>query len=403
MRVACQTHFRRGAWRARFLPTASCVSATGDEYSVLHLVAPGAVGGIESVVRLLASGQRRRGREVRVMATLAAGDDAAPFVGGLRDDGVEVIPLIAPGRAYWREWRAVRTTCRRLKPSVVHTHGYRADVIGGSAARREQVATVTTVHGFTGGDRKNRFYERLQHLVFPRFDAVVPVSAPMAASLLEDRVVDARLHLVPNAYAPAVPPLSRADARAKLGIEEPAFRAGWVGRITAEKGLDVAIRALAHPSARATLLSVIGGGAERPAMEALAARLGVADRITWHGVIANAGSLVSAFDALVLSSRTEGTPMVLFEAMAACVPIIATRVGGVPDVIGPAEAVLVPPEDPGAIAGALGAMRLDGHASAKRAARASTRLEREFAVAPWLDRYDDVYASAVAHALERRR
>ena len=403
MRAACQTLFLSDAWCARFLPTAASVSATGDGYSILHLVAPGAVGGIESVVRLLAAGQRRRGREVRVMATLAASDDAAPFVAGLREDGVEVIPLIAPGRAYWREWRTVRATCRRLKPAVVHTHGYRADVVGGSAARREGVATVTTVHGFTGGDWKNRFYERLQHRVFPRFDAVVPVSAPMAASLLQSRVVAGRLHIVPNAYAPAVPPLPRAAARAKLGIGDETFRAGWIGRVTPEKGLDVAIRALAHPSARATVLSVIGDGAERPAMEALAARLGVADRITWHGVIANAGSLVGAFDALVLSSRTEGTPMVLFEAMASCVPIIATRVGGVPDVVGPAEAVLVPPEDPGAIAGALGEMRLHDAASVPRATRASARLERDFAVAPWLDRYDEVYASAVAHALERRR
>ncbi|NUQ21731.1 MAG: glycosyltransferase [Gemmatimonadaceae bacterium] len=366
-----------------------------ERFDILHLVAPGAVGGIESVIRLLAAGQRRRGHRVRVLATLESRDGAAPFLAALRDANVDVIPLVARSRAYLREWRTVARVCREDPPDVVHTHGYRSDVVGSAAARRGGVPTVSTVHGFTGGDWKNRLYERLQRAMYRRFDAVVPVSAPMAASLARSRLRRDRLHLVPNAYEPTQP-LPRAVARRRLGIVDGAFRVGWIGRATHEKGLDIAVRAIAHPSAMGSVLSVIGDGAERDRAMQLASSLGVADRISWHGLVPDAGPLVTAFDALLLSSRTEGTPIVLFEAMAACTPIIATHVGGVPDVVGYGEAALVPPEDPGAIAGVVQTMRLDGSESARRAAAARARLEREFALEPWLDRYEGVYRSAIA-------
>lgn len=369
-----------------------------ERFDILHLVAPGAVGGIESVIRLLATGQLRRGHRVRVLATIESRDAAAPFLDALGAAGVEVIPLVAPGRSYLREWRAVTRLCRADRPAIAHTHGYRADVIGGSAARRAGVPTVTTVHGFTGGDWKNRLYERLQRVMYRRFDAVAPVSAPMAEALERSKVSRDSLHLVPNAYEPA-PPMTRDEARRRLGIGDRAFRIGWIGRATYEKGLDVAVRALAHPSAAGSVLSVIGDGVERPRAMALASALGVVDRIDWHGLVPDAGRLVTAFDALLLSSRTEGTPIVLFEAMAACVPIIATLVGGVPDVVGHTDAALVPPGDPGAIAGAVQSMRTDADAASRRAASARRRLERDFAVEPWLDRYDRVYQAAS----ERRR
>jgi glycosyltransferase involved in cell wall biosynthesis len=205
------------------------------------------------------------------------------------------------------------------------------------------------------------------------------------------------MHLVPNAYEPR-PALPRAEARRRLGIGgDEGFRVGWIGRVTHEKGLDLAVRALAHPAAGGSVLSVVGDGAERERVRALADSLGVSGRISWHGMVPDAGALVGAFDALLLSSRTEGTPIVLFEAMAAGTPIIATRVGGVPDVVRPSEAALVPPEDPGAIAGVVQTLRLDGAAAAQRAVAARARLVGEFAVEPWLDRYERVYAAAMAN------
>jgi len=99
----------------------------------------------------------------------------------------------------------------------------------------------------------------------------------------------------------------------------------------------------------------------------------------------------------VLSSRTEGTPMALFEAMAAGVPIVATAVGGVPQVVSSAEAILVPPDDPTRLAAAIRETLRDPAAARDRARAARCRLEREFAVQPWLERYDMLY-----HTLAQR-
>jgi glycosyltransferase involved in cell wall biosynthesis len=358
--------------------------------AILHVAAPAQVGGLESVLQLLAVGQRRRGDRVIVAAILARQDASAPWRDRLRAAGVAVEPIAYPGRSYVSQARALVRLFRRERPALVHTHGYHADVVGGLAARRVGVPTVTTVHGFTGGGWKNWFYERLQRRAFRRFDAVVAVSHAMKPELERGGVPAARLYVVPNAFAADVAPVSRAEARSALGLGAGGVRVGWVGRLSAEKGADVVISAFARlgPHVR---LSVIGDGAERGTLDRLARRLGVRDRITWHGVVPDAGRLLAAFDVVVLSSRSEGTPMVLLEAMAAGAPVVATRVGGIPDVVSSAEALLVEPEDPRALAAAITTTLADGRAAAARAAAARERLARDFAVDPWLDRIDAVY------------
>src|SRR2546428_12256366 len=151
-----------------------------DTIAVLHLVAPCDVGGLERVVQALATGQRGAGHRVSVVAVLRNGREGHPFVRALSEAGVDVVPLHLPPRAYLNERSAVDEICRRIRPDVVHTHGYHVDVVDAGVARRHRVPTVTTVHGFTGGDLKNRIYEGLQRRGFHRFDAVVGAARPPA-------------------------------------------------------------------------------------------------------------------------------------------------------------------------------------------------------------------------------
>jgi glycosyltransferase involved in cell wall biosynthesis len=142
-------------------------------------------------------------------------------------------------------------------------------------------------------------------------------------------------------------------------------------------------------------LAMVGDGPERSGLEAWAAQRGVADRIRWLGAVPEAGRYLAAFDAFALSSRTEGTPIALFEAMAAHLPIVATAVGGVPDVVTDREAILVPSEDPVALG--MGITRVFAEpATATRVAAAATRLEDQYGVAAWIRRHDDVYRAAIA-------
>jgi len=380
--------------------------------SILHVLAPAPVGGLERVVQALAAGQARRGHAVAVAPILTGHDgpsrlsdliDRVPFIAALSAaaPGVAILPVLVGGRGYRQERAAIAGLAAhpggaRPAADVVHTHGYRPDVVDALHARARGYPIVTTVHGFTGGGWRNRLYERLQRRAFRRFDAVVAVSAPMVEDLVRNGVARSRIHLVPNAYAAPGPPLARDAARAALGLSPDEFVIGWVGRISAEKGLDVLLDALARD--RRSAVAVLGVGRERTALEARAQRAGIAAMVRWLGLVPDAGRLFRAFDVFVLSSRTEGTPIALFEAMDANVPIIATAVGGVPAVVSPAEAVLVPSEDPAALAAAIRGVRDDPTSAGRRAAAARERLRAVYGPERWVDRYDDVYRAIVRDA-----
>src|SRR5262249_403741 len=143
-----------------------------------------------------------------------------------------------------------------------------------------------------------------------------------------------RLSCVPNAFSPRTGPIDRSVARRELSLDQGDLVAGWIGRLSAEKGPDILVDALADDACpRRLIVAVIGEGPERLHLEQRAAQLNVADRLRFCGALPDAARLFPAFDLVTISSRTEGTPMVLLEAMASSTPVVATRVGGIPDVV----------------------------------------------------------------------
>src|SRR5213592_4457880 len=241
---------------------------------ILHIVAPAEFGGLERVVHGLACGLRGAGHEVHVAAVLTGPRPSPSFLTPLDAADVQTHALVLPVRGYLRERRAIAELCRNVRPDVVHTHGYRPDVVDAGVARRQGLPTVTTVHGFTGGGWKNRLYERLQSRAFRRFDAVVAVSHPLVERLRQSGVPTERIHEVPNAWRETVPPLDREAARHALGIPLRAFAVGWVGRLSHEKGPDVLLDALRHVTDLPLVVSVVGDGIERVSLQVRARHLG---------------------------------------------------------------------------------------------------------------------------------
>jgi glycosyltransferase involved in cell wall biosynthesis len=371
--------------------------------SIVHILAPNVAGGLESVVLALAIGQIRSGHTVHVIAVETPGVDCSNFTSILDAAGVDVLRVVVRGRGYLDERTAVVALCRRIRPDVVHTHGYRPDVVDGPAIKRLGIATVSTIHGLTNHENlKGRFFHWLQARALRRYDAVAVVSRPLVRAYTERGLSSRRLHCVPNGWGGPLPH-QREEARRSLGLGEHELVVGWIGRLSVEKGADVFIDAMArvarrHAGESALKAIIIGDGPEREELRARARSLGLNGQVDWLGVVSGAGRLAAAFDVFVLSSRSEGTPIALLEAMAAGTPVVATNVGGVPDVVSRAEALLVPPDEPRALAAAIDDSLRDRPAAYERAAAARDRLATEFGLELWLSRYERLYRS-VSHEL----
>lgn len=359
--------------------------------SLLHVVAAAPIGGKERVVRTLAVAQhRRRGDSVAVLVLCDHDVAKGSLVTGLAAEGVLVSIHTRRGRDYRGSVRRIREAVADTGADVVHSHGYEADVLCSLALHGRDTHLVSTAHGFTGGGWKNRLYERLQVCSYHSFDRVIAVSGPLAKQLAARGVAENRIATIPNAGPPPAQLLSRRDARLKLGLPQDGWTCGWVGRLSREKGPDLLVEAVHLMGSNAPRVSMIGGGRME---EGLRSRIDTGNLpVRLHGILDEAAALLNAFDCLVLSSRTEGTPMTLLEAITAGLPVIATRVGGIPDVVTESEALLVDPESPQALADAIRDVRANPDAARARAANAANRLQAESDVAAWVDAYEKVYA-----------
>jgi glycosyltransferase involved in cell wall biosynthesis len=359
---------------------------------IVQLLAPASFGGLERVVTQLCRGLSGRGHDPIAGLLVEAEQVEEPgLAAALVATGITVHLLRTPHRAYQRERMMVRDLLRTVRPEVVHTHGYHADVLLRSVAQQLDIPVVATVHGFTGGGLKNRVFEWLQRRSLRRMDNVIAVSNPMAQWLASSGVSPSRLRMIRNAYQPPGEFLSRKEARGALGVAAEAKLIGWVGRITPEKGPDLMVEAFSRCRTEGVELAMVGRGRLQPTLEQRVDHLGLNPRVHWSGAVPDAWRLFRAFDVYCLSSHTEGTPMALFEAMAAEVPIVTTAVGGIPDVVSQREALLAPAGDAAALARCLDQALQDN--TRERVRAAADRLHREFGVDSWLDQYEAVYRS----------
>ena len=298
---------------------------------VTHVVAPAAFGGLERVLAGLLPALVRKGVSVDCVAVLEPGVPQPAFLAALHESGVNVVIIRVGAREYARERREVLRQLAMLGSMIVHTHGYRPDMIIGTAARRGGYAVVSTLHGFTRQGWRGRLYEWLQVRSVRKFVAVVAVSEPLAKELEHRGVPREKIRIIRNGISEDASTLvSRAEARHALDLPQDVPVIGWIGRLSEEKDPELAITTLAKIGPSHALLAVVGDGPLRTQVEAVAERLQVRDRVRLLGAVPEAGRLVRAFNVVLLTSRTEGTPMVILEAAHAEVPVVATAVGGVP-------------------------------------------------------------------------
>ena len=255
---------------------------------------------------------------------------------------------------------ALRKIVVSKAPDIVLTHQVKSHLLMKLSRLSQQYPWVAFHHGYTTTDRKMRAYNLLNRWSLPAADGVVTVCEAFARDLSVAGVPRERIHVQHNSIRPE-PVASLEESkllRQRLDIGDEEALVLTVGRLSREKAqtdLLVAFNLLlkTNPDTRAKLV-IVGEGPERGRLAAAAASVGLSDRITFTGEVGNVQPYYGAADVFVLPSHSEGSPYVLLEAMAARVPIVATVVGGVPEMVKDEEsALLVPSGNPRALASAI--------------------------------------------------
>ncbi len=350
-------------------------------------------GGDASAVAGLVRAQRRSGHEVDVLAyrgTDVAEDDHTFLVGPRQTAGqldrITVRRIVAM-RALGR-W--ARDRLPAMRPDVVHAHAVDVGLPVARVARELGIPIVLTCHGVWFTTRApGSPLARLERSMIRKgkYAAIASVDGASVRALQGAGFSDARLVL--NG-------VDLEEFGGRIAHGGP-FRFAFVGRLVRQKGLDVLLRAVAIARGRTTerfTVVLVGDGPQRGALERLAEKLGVADGVSFRGTLPRADLVYTlrTAEAFVLPSRSEGFPIAILEAWAAGTPVVATAVGGIPDLCPPEGAVLVPPLNPDALADAM--LSLIGDSVRRESlARAGRRLvEERYTWDVVAKSYEDLYA-----------
>jgi glycosyltransferase involved in cell wall biosynthesis len=384
---------------------------------VLRVIARLNVGGPALHVVSLADGLQGRGYETTLVAgEIARGEESMAFVAEQR--GVRVVPLaqlrreVSPLHDVVAALRLARLV-RELRPHIVHTHTAKAGAVGRLAVVlsgvRPRPIVVHTFHGHVlrgyFGPLQTGAYRLLERLLGRVTDALVAVSPQVRDDLValgvapRERFAVVRLGIELDRRVLATGNGARTEARRLLGIGDGRFVVGWIGRMTAVKRTDDLLEALARLRGLGVdaVLCLVGDGPDRDAFEERAHALGVARHVFSLGYQEDVSGWYAAFDALVLPSANEGTPVVAIEALAAGTPVVANRVGGVPDVVRDGvDGYLVELGDLDGLADRLARVAADGALRRGLAETGRARVLRRYAVARLVDDVDRLYRALLA-------
>lgn len=324
---------------------------------VLQIITSSEMGGAQHHLYLLVQGLHKMNYDVTVIC-----GPGGPLIDDLQEIGIRVIPvssLVRPIRPL-KDLMAIHAIFKILrhgKYDIVHVHSTKAGVVGRIAAWLAKVkAIVFTAHGFVFSDTTLSSLKRNVYIVAERLmagisDRIIAVSYYDRDIALKSKIfTDEKIKVIQNGINPdrlLTVPLRR-SLRKKVYV-------GTVTRLVSEKGLDSLIEAVVLVSKQRpdTEFVIIGDGYLRDNLEQKVQDLNLDGYIKFYGYRKDIISVLASLDIFIMSSVKEGLPLALLEAMAAGLPIIATSVGGIPEVLGAERGIIVPPAEPVRLAEAI--------------------------------------------------
>jgi len=382
---------------------------------VLRVIARLNMGGPAIHVANLAAGLETRGYHTTLVAgSLARGEDSMAFLAERL--GVTVVSVAELQREVSvlhdaRSVLRVAELIRDERPHILHTHTAKAGAIARAAALLAGGARPPVVlHTFHGHVLKGYFnagrtalFRQVERTLARASDVLVAVSPEVRDELVELGVAPYEKFVVIRLGIPLEErlgdPTADSDYRRLYGIPEDAFVVGWVGRMTGIKdtGAVVDIVRAARDRGVNAVLCMVGDGPEREVLEQLAHKLGVARYCYFVGYQSDVAGYYRLFDAFLLPSVNEGTPVSAIESLASGTPVVANRVGGVPDVVrDEVDGFLVEPGDTDAATARLAELAADPLLRARLGESGRSRVLERYSVERLVDDVDRLYRSLLA-------
>ena len=309
--------------------------------------------------------------------------------------GVRMDAIICAGQVDRRTPEAIRALSLTVGTDVIHAHGYKADVYGWLAMRKTGIPLVSSCHTWYDNDLSVKVYGAVDRRILRRFAGVVAVSEEVRLRLLKSGVSAGQIRLIYNGVDPS--PFAAIEPWKRQGT----LRVGLVGRLATEKGIDLFLAAAVRVlrTLPETEFVVAGDGPDRAMLETLLQNFGLASKVRLVGRVSNMPTFYESLDVLVSSSRQEGLPVALLEAMASGLPIVATAVGEVPRLLQHRETgLLVSVQDVQALAESIEALLRDRKARTRYGLAARQSILKKFSAErmsnDYLRLYRDVAASS---------
>ena len=386
---------------------------------VLRVIARLNMGGPALHVAYLAKGLQTRGYHTTLVAgKLARGEDSMAFVAD--ELGVDVVALGALHREVSPLYDPVAIArlvgeIRRVRPHILHTHTAKAGAVGRAAAllagEARPPVVVHTYHGHVlkgyFDPLRTKFFRETERALAKHSTRLIAVGPQVRDDLVELGVASPEkfsvIRLGIDLESRVLSEDRRAEFRRLFGIPDERFVVGWIGRMTAIKRVDdilLSFKKLRDRGVDATLC-LVGDGPDREAVEQHASRLGIVRDILFVGYQRDVAPYYAFFDAFVLPSANEGTPVVAIEALAAGRPVVATRVGGVPDVVTDGtDGFLVDVGDTGALADRLEQLARDPGLRRTMGAAGREQVVPRYRVERLVDDIDALYRELLPRELQ---
>lgn len=380
------------------------ISKTKKEIRILHLISSNGLFGAEKVILSLASNMNYNGLKSWIAAVKNSHNPHLEIIDGAKVKGLPAEIIESRGKF---DIRSVSQLVRLIKEnniSIIHTHNIKANFLGFLAAKKTKIPIVATNHLWTHSDLKLRIYEFIDGFILNSFaNLIIAVSNNIKEDMIRRGMLKSKIEVIPNGIeAKDISTVNKHNLKNEYGIKDTTIAIGVIARLSPEKGHKYLLEALVKVlrDMKDIIVFIVGDGTLRQSLQEQVENLGIKKWVVFTGYRTDMEKVYSGIDILVQPSLREGLPITILEAMSYGKAIVATNVGGIPDLIkrGGFTGLLVNSGSSEAIYKALLAYILQPDLRKRLGENAKQFVRENYSLEKMVDSYKKVYEDTICNS-----